>query len=126
MQYAAGWRRVPRHPYGPSSSGKSTLARALQAALPGAASQARWLAVLGGWPVLWVGVGCDLRVAEAREAARPDRTPGMARRQAATVHQGVRYDLRLDSSHDSPQALARRVAAVLAGGPAMTGGTLRP
>lgn len=81
--------------------------------LGGAETQARWSAALGDLPTLWVGVDCDLAVAGAREAARPDRTPGMTRQQAGVVHTGVRYDLRLDTSADPPEAVARRVAAAL-------------
>ena len=53
-----------------------------------------------------MGVDCDLGVAEAREAARPERTPGMARQQAGVVHAGVCYDLRVDTSAD-PRKLWR-------------------
>jgi chloramphenicol 3-O phosphotransferase len=69
--------------------------------LGGGASQACLQAALQGLAVVWVGVRCDGAVAEAREAGRGDRTTGMARDQAERVHQGVRYDLVVETS-DAP------------------------
>lgn len=80
-----------------------------------AASQQRWYDALGDLPVLWVGVRCAPEVAAAREAARGDRTTGMAAMQADLVHRGVRYDMEVDTSvADSftcARAIAERVAA---------------
>ncbi|MFE4516044.1 chloramphenicol phosphotransferase CPT [Kitasatospora sp. NPDC056783] len=76
-----------------------------------AASQARWRAALEGLDVLWVGVRCDPAVAAAREAARGDRVSGMAAAQAEAVHQGVVYDLVVDTSRTSATDCARAVAA---------------
>ncbi|MFE6055326.1 chloramphenicol phosphotransferase CPT [Kitasatospora sp. NPDC056446] len=74
------------------------------------ASQARWRAALTGLDVLWVGVRCDPAVAAAREAARGDRVAGMAAAQAAAVHEGVAYDLVVDTS----RATAADCAALIA------------
>ncbi|MFE7516412.1 chloramphenicol phosphotransferase CPT [Streptomyces sp. NPDC057540] len=82
--------------------------------LGGAASQRRWREALGDLPVLWVGVRCDSAVAERRETARGDRTPGMAARQALTVHEGVEYDLEVDTTHAGSLECARAIAAALA------------
>jgi chloramphenicol 3-O phosphotransferase len=79
--------------------------------LGGPASQARWQGALAGLDVLWVGVRCDPDVAAAREAARGDRTAGMARLQADLVHRGVRYDLEVDSGRFSTAQCAALVAA---------------
>ncbi|MEU8758804.1 chloramphenicol phosphotransferase CPT [Streptomyces sp. NPDC048659] len=79
--------------------------------LGGAASQRRWLRHLDGLDVLWVGVRCDPRVATGRETARGDRTPGMAALQAGQVHEGVRYDLEVDTTHTEAMDCARRIAA---------------
>jgi chloramphenicol 3-O phosphotransferase len=65
--------------------------------LEGATDQQMWNESLGGLDALWVGVRCDPDVAAAREAARGDRPPGIARRHATTVHDGVRYDLEVDT-----------------------------
>lgn len=83
--------------------------------LGGAASQRRWLDVLDGVDVLWVGVRCDSTVAAGREIARGDRVPGMAAAQADLVHQGVRYDLEIDTTHAEPMESARLIAAHLLG-----------
>jgi chloramphenicol 3-O phosphotransferase len=130
---------------GGSSSGKSGIARCLQAVLPdpwlvftleaawiegvaamaragariivdeaflgGAASQQRWRQVLGTLAVLWVGVRCDGAVAAGREMARGDRVPGMAAAQAELVHQGVGYDLEVDTTHTEALECARAIAA---------------
>lgn len=82
-----------------------------EAFLGGAASQQRWLTALGALRVLWVGVRCDGAVAAAREIARGDRITGMAASQAELVHQGVRYDLRVDTTHTEAMDCARAIAA---------------
>jgi len=79
--------------------------------LGGATSQQRWQQALGTLPVLWVGVRCDGAVAEAREIARGDRPAGMAASQAEVVHQGVAYDLEVDTTHAEALDCARAIAA---------------
>ena len=68
--------------------------------LGGRESQDRLRSALGGLRVVWVGVRCDLEVAVAREAARPERTQGMASSQAMIVHEGVQYDLQVDTNKE--------------------------
>lgn len=79
--------------------------------LGGAASQRRWREALDGVPALWVGVRCDSAVAAGREIARGDRAPGMAASQADLVHEGVSYDLEVDTTHTESMACARAIAA---------------
>jgi chloramphenicol 3-O phosphotransferase len=79
--------------------------------LSGAAAQERTAAYLAGLRVLWAGVRCDPEVAVAREAARGDRATGMAASQAVLVHEGVRYDVEVDSSQAGPLDCARAIAA---------------
>lgn len=79
--------------------------------LGGAASQQRWQKTLAGLAVLWVGVRCDSAVAAGREIARGDRTQGMATSQANVVHEGVSYDLEVDTTHTESLACARTIAA---------------
>ena len=67
--------------------------------LSGAEGQKRWQAALQGFNVLWVGVYCDVEVAKAREAKRIDRVAGMAAAQVDVVHEGVRYDVKVDTSN---------------------------
>jgi len=66
--------------------------------LEGATDQQRWNNVLKGMEVCWIGVHCAPEVAARREAERASRLPGIARHQALTVHQGVRYDLEVDTA----------------------------
>jgi chloramphenicol 3-O phosphotransferase len=79
--------------------------------LGGAASQQRWQKALGTLQVLWVGVRCASAVAAGREIARGDRVTGMAASQAEAVHQGVAYDLQVDTTHTEALDCARAIAA---------------
>lgn len=79
--------------------------------LGGAASQQRWQKALDGLDVLWIGVRCDSAVAEGREIARGDRTGGMAALQVDVVHEGVFYDMEVDTTHTESLACARAIAA---------------
>jgi chloramphenicol 3-O phosphotransferase len=81
--------------------------------LGGESSQQRWKSALGTLPVLWVGVRCDSAVAAAREIARGNRIIGMAALQADLVHQGVVYDLEVDTSHTEALECAQIIAAHL-------------
>lgn len=81
--------------------------------LGGAGTQQEWRQVLGGLDVLWVGVRCESAVAAAREIARGDRVRGMAVSQAEVVHQGVRYDLEVDTTHAESLECARAIAALI-------------
>ncbi|MEV4341281.1 chloramphenicol phosphotransferase CPT [Streptomyces sp. NPDC049590] len=79
--------------------------------LGGAASQRRWREALDGLAVLWVGVRCDPEVAAGREIARGDRTRGMALAQARAVHEGVSYDVVVDTTRTESLECARTIAA---------------
>ena len=60
--------------------------------------------------MLWVGVRCDSTVAAGRELARGDRIQGMAASQATAVHEGVSYDLEVDTTQTKSLAGARAIA----------------
>lgn len=79
--------------------------------LGGAESQERWRKALAGLDVLWVGVHCDGAVAEGREIARGDRVRGMAASQATAVHEGIGYDLEVDTTHTESLSCAHAIAA---------------
>jgi chloramphenicol 3-O phosphotransferase len=61
---------------------------------------------LAGHDLRVVGLFAPLEVLERREKARGDRALGLARWQYDKVHAGVAYDLELDTSVASPEALA--------------------
>jgi chloramphenicol 3-O phosphotransferase len=82
--------------------------------LGGRESQDRLRSSLGGLRVVWVGVRCDLEVAVAREVARPERTQGMASSQAMIVHEGVQYDLQVDTTTSTALECATTIADYLA------------
>jgi len=77
--------------------------------LDGGAGQERLRATLSGLEVLWVGVTCDRDTARAREALRPDRVAGQADSQASVVHEGVEYDLVVDTSRATAESCAAKV-----------------
>jgi chloramphenicol 3-O phosphotransferase len=81
--------------------------------LDGGQSQARLRSALGGLPAVWVGVRCQVGVAEARERQRSDRHIGMAREQAERVHRGVSYDVVVDTSGSAPDECASAIVAWL-------------
>ena len=81
--------------------------------LGGRASQERLAEALSDLTVLWVGVRCDPEVAAAREGERHDRIVGMARLQAEQVHEGVVYDLVVDTTRASTEECARILIAHL-------------
>ncbi|WP_080042180.1 chloramphenicol phosphotransferase CPT [[Actinomadura] parvosata] len=79
--------------------------------LGGPSSQQGWQKALSGLEVLWVGVRCDSAEAARREVARQDRPQGMAELQAEVVHQGVHYDVEVDTTGKDPLECAGAVAA---------------
>jgi chloramphenicol 3-O phosphotransferase len=79
--------------------------------LDGGESQARLQAALRGLAVVWVGVRCHPETAEARELRRPDRTKGMAKDQAERVHEGVSYDIVVDTTDTSSAECATLIVA---------------
>lgn len=81
--------------------------------MQGAVSQARWRVALDGVETLWVGVHCDLAVLAEREQSRGDRIVGMAADQVPLVHVGVEYDLEVDTTRQTPEQCAARIAARL-------------
>jgi chloramphenicol 3-O phosphotransferase len=59
--------------------------------------------------VCYVGIRCPVEVIEKRELDRGDRRIGMGRWQADRVHEGMRYDLELDTSILSPSQCAQKI-----------------
>ncbi|HEY7908806.1 MAG TPA: hypothetical protein VIC60_08015, partial [Thermomicrobiales bacterium] len=72
-----------------------------------------WRECLRDFAVLWVGVTASAETLSAREAARGDRLIGSARDQLARVHQGVTYDLFIDTGALSIDEAAERIVAYL-------------
>jgi len=65
--------------------------------LDGALDQQRWQNALGEVETLWVGIHCSPTIAAAREAERGDRPLGIAANEADSAHEGVHYDVEVDS-----------------------------
>lgn len=64
------------------------------------------LTVFDGLPVLFVGVRCSLPELERRERERGNRTIGRAAVQFPLVHQHGKYDVEVDSEHNTPAECA--------------------
>ena len=68
-------------------------------------------------PAYVVGLRCPLKVLEARERGRKDRTLGQARLQVEKVHAHVLYDFEVDTALHSTQECAVQIRDWLAGEP---------
>lgn len=66
--------------------------------------------VFAGLPAYLIGIRCPLEVLEQREKERRDRTLGQARQQFERAHTHRVYDLEVDTSTDSAEECARRIA----------------
>lgn len=64
-----------------------------------------------GFDLIVIGVKCDLQIAEDRERQRGDRDIGLARWQHPRVHEGIDYDLVVDTSLSSPLQCAEAIRA---------------
>lgn len=78
--------------------------------LSGAESQERLLTHLADLSVLWVGVHCDAEVATGREIARGDRVVGGVASQSTRVHEGVTYNVEVDTTSTESLECARTIA----------------
>lgn len=72
---------------------------------------AEYAEALAGLQVDWVGVFAPLDVLEERERKRGDRDIGLARWLYDRVHQGIRYDLEIDTSFADPAKCAQQIRA---------------
>ena len=69
-----------------------------------------YVSVLDPAKVWFVGVRCDLRIVNAREAKRAGRFPGTATSHFEQVHShGEAYDLEVDTSATSPRETANKI-----------------
>lgn len=76
-----------------------------------------YLSALEGVATWFVKVHCPLDVLEARERERGDRNIGQARGQHARIHEGLVYDLELDTSLLTPEECAARIRERVSGLP---------
>ena len=70
---------------------------------------AAYAGLLADFEVFWVGVYAPLDVLEARERQRGDRLIGLARWQYDRVHEGMNYDLEIDTSIATPMECAKLI-----------------
>jgi len=64
---------------------------------------------LSGLKLTLVKVDCPLDELTKREAARGDRAIGLAKSQHESIHQGVLYDLTIDTLINSPTQCAQKI-----------------
>ena len=72
-----------------------------------------WRRELDGVESLLVAVVAPLDVLEARETARGNRIAGEARSQFDVIHNGIDYDVTVDTSSQSPEECALAILAAL-------------
>ena len=70
---------------------------------------AEYAELLSRFGVFTVGVFAPLDVLEARERHRDDRLIGLARWQYDRVHEGMKYDLEIDTATATPMECAERI-----------------
>lgn len=75
---------------------------------------AAWRDELAGLEWFLVGVLAPLEVLEERERVRGNRIAGEARAQFDVIHDGIEYDLVVDSARQSAQECAEAILAMLA------------
>ena len=68
---------------------------------------------LQGINVLWVGVNARLESIEEREKLRSTSPQGHARSHYATVHQGINYDLNIDTDVLKPEESAQHIQHII-------------
>jgi chloramphenicol 3-O phosphotransferase len=78
--------------------------------LDGVHSQDRFRRAFDGRSIMWVGVTCDVDVATQRERDRGDRVVGASEKQSRHVHEGVHYDLVVDTTSRTPDDVAQQIA----------------
>jgi chloramphenicol 3-O phosphotransferase len=78
--------------------------------LDGVHSQDRLRQSLVGRRVAWIGVTCDVDVATQRERDRGDRVVGEFQKQTGRVHEGVLYDVVVDTTSRTSKELAHEIA----------------
>lgn len=67
------------------------------------------LQLLRQFNLCYVGVSCELKELEKREASRPDRKKGWARQQYENLHEGQVYDIEVDTTQTEPEANAEAI-----------------
>jgi chloramphenicol 3-O phosphotransferase len=77
--------------------------------LLGRGEVAAYRSLLAAFDLRVVGLFASLEILEARERARGDRAIGLARWQFDRVHQGVAYDLEIDTAASTPEDTARTI-----------------
>lgn len=82
---------------------------------------------LGSLPLKTVKVLCRKEILASRESERKDRKPDLphALRQEQTIHNGMCYDLEIDTSEDNPENCARDLLAQLAQNNFLTANTFQ-
>ncbi len=72
-----------------------------------------WRSELDGLEYLLVGVVAPLDVLEERERARGNRITGEARFQFDVIHNGIEYDLTVNTAQQSPEECGRAILSAL-------------
>ncbi|NAW64058.1 hypothetical protein CAG70_04520 [Photobacterium halotolerans] len=82
--------------------------------IDGETEMAIWQSVLAGCNCLYIGVTCSDESLRLRERKRGDRLPGSAIEQASRVHQGISYDLTVNTDRLSASECAETIKRYIA------------
>lgn len=64
---------------------------------------------LNSHTVYFIGVFCDLKTMQEREKLRNDRCIGLSNGQIDTVHTGIQYDLKVDTTNRPSESIAKEI-----------------
>ena len=68
-----------------------------------------WKDLLSDYDCCYVGVNCSLKKLIEREKARDERVPGSAAEQYFRTHEGIEYDISVNTGEESVEACASRI-----------------
>ena len=108
-----GWATLIAHQKSAAAMARSGVNLILDQVVLTAEIRGNWTASLSGLDVLTVGVHCDVAELERREINRADRLIGQALGQLDLVHEGMRYDIEVDTTHVSPERAASQIVVAL-------------
>ncbi|MCB1112710.1 MAG: AAA family ATPase [Chlamydiales bacterium] len=73
----------------------------------------KWRRTLQGYPVIYVGLTAPSSIIDQRERERGDRLIGVASKLALLVHEGVEYDLMLDTYQQSADENTEKIKKII-------------
>jgi len=73
----------------------------------------KWKKLLQGYKVLYVGINAPIEIIQKREKSRGDRIIGSGLAQFRKVHEGISYDLNIDTHKESLESNVKTILSKL-------------